>query len=186
MATVFLGDLTWFRAQASPFRAGSSGHWPVSRNTYDGRHRPRRQATHENQTGRTGAAPVVAPCPNASGVDADGRGWTSGGGNHRRVPHGPSAVPTGNQSQPRSCVSTPPTWVGGVRSMARPVSAPSKGRDRTHPFGRSPQYRSGDRAGVEPQAGESAQRRTGAVTRPPPDVALTNPVLPPRRKLLPG
>ena len=44
---------------------------------------------------------------------------------------------------------------GRVRSMARPVSPASKGRGRTHPFGRSPLLRSGGRAGVEPQAGES-------------------------------
>ena len=44
---------------------------------------------------------------------------------------------------------------GRVRSMARPVSPASKGRGRTHPFGRSPLLLSGDRAGVEPQAGES-------------------------------
>jgi len=109
-------------------------------------------------TGRSGVPPVVAPCPNASGVDAVGQGCTSAGGNHRRVPYGPSAnQPTGNQRLPRSRLSTPPTLrVGGVRSMARPVSVASKGRDRTHSFGRSPLLRSGDRAGVEPQAGESA------------------------------
>ena len=55
---------------------------------------------------------------------------------------------------------------GRVRSMARPVSLPAKSPERTYSFGRSPLLQSGDRAGVEPQAGESV--RTGVVTRPPP------------------
>ena len=108
-------------------------------------------------TGRSGVPPVVAPCPNAPGVDAVGQGCTSAGGNHRRVTYGSSAdSPTSKQRQPRSRLSTLPTRVGGVRPMARPVSVPPKGRNRTHTFGRSPLLRSGDRARVEPQAGESA------------------------------
>ena len=55
---------------------------------------------------------------------------------------------------------------GRVRSMARPVSLPAKSPERTYSFGRSPLLQSGDRAGVEPQAGESVW--TGVVTRPPP------------------
>jgi hypothetical protein len=75
---------------------------------------------------------------------------------------------TADQNTPRSRLPTPPTRVGGVWSMARPVSVASKRRGRTHPFGRSPLLWLGDRACVEPQAGESASRRTGVVTRPPP------------------
>ena len=55
---------------------------------------------------------------------------------------------------------------GRVWSMARPVSLPAKSPERTYSFGRSPLLQSGDRAGVEPQAGESVW--TGVVTRPPP------------------
>ncbi len=61
---------------------------------------------------------------------------------------------TAYQSPPRSRLSTPPKRFGGVRSMARPVSGPPFRRTRTHSFGRSPLLRSGDRACVEPQAGE--------------------------------
>lgn len=45
---------------------------------------------------------------------------------------------TAHQSLPRSRLSTLPTRVDGVRSMARPVSVPSKRRNRTYPLGRSP------------------------------------------------
>jgi hypothetical protein len=45
---------------------------------------------------------------------------------------------TAYQNTPRSRLPTPPTRVGGVWSMARPVSVASKRRGRTHPFGRSP------------------------------------------------
>jgi hypothetical protein len=106
--------------------------------------------------GRPGVPPVVAPCPNAPGVDAVGQGCTSDGGNPRRVPYGPTTASSGNQRLPRSRLSTPPaSQVGGVRPMARPVSGASKGCARTHSFGRSPLLRSGDRACAEPQAGES-------------------------------
>ena len=101
--------MTCIRAQASPFRARSSERFgPSAHNTDPGRRRTRRYAKRENQPGRHGAAPVVAPCPNTPGVDAVGRGWTSGGGNHHRVPQGPAATVPGIQSLPRSRLSTPP------------------------------------------------------------------------------
>ena len=73
---------------------------------------------------------------------------------------------------------------GRVRSMARPVSLPAKSPERTYSFGRSPLLQSGDRAGVEPQAGESVW--TGVVTRPPPRRGAHEPGTPSGEKVTSG
>ena len=76
-----------------------------------------------------------------------------GAGRQRPRTRGGDGTP---KPAPFAVVYSAATGRGRVRSMARPVLPASKGRGRTHPFGRSPLFRSGDRAGVEPQAGESA------------------------------
>ena len=74
---------------------------------------------------------------------------------------------TAHQNMPRSRLPTPPSSVESGRWHDPCRSRRNDGAEHTRSDGR-PLLRLGDRACVEPQAGESALRRTGVVTRPPP------------------